>query len=492
MMTDSENKLIDFKFLTLTCLVGVINSFFCLNFTVMLVLLIFELAVLLFCVYNKDWVGYLKFYLVFLCFSMESSSYVGAEIFYGFKNFRLLGLNVAVWMLIPLFLKSIFDFSWQKKIESIFLRKLLWRLFFFTFFGFFMGCINYLLDDNGFASKNGSLGVFVNILYSFLLPLILIISTSWVVYSNKNRLNELKQALFSVVVSLAIVFLSCLFLKNYGNRGGLPSLQVSEVYFIAVVAITMIAYPQIKLIPKIILFISGFVILVLSLTFNTNGKIIIASFLIPVVMLFIAKMNGIRIRAIIISIIAIPLIALFFYNHLENQKNNILLSEKNKQVSGLLAFSSDNWFENIPSSPKMRLTEFLNISSELIESKKILFGKGFAGTIKDNGQYFDNISEFSFSKWELELGAYYSMHESINCFFLVGGLFGLGVLLSILFGIVKIVHKSPWLIIGFFWLLLFYNYHMTIAIYGIVSLIVGICDSERNQQISLSRAELCK
>ena len=177
---------------------------------------------------------------------------------------------------------------------------------------------------------------------------------------------------------------------------------------------------------------------------------------------------------------------------MENQKNNILLSEKNKQVSGLLDFSSDNWFENIPCSPKMRLTEFLNISSELIESKMLLLGKGFAGTIKDNGMYFDNLSEFSFSKWELELGAYYSMHESVNCFFLVGGLFGLGVLLSILFGIVKIVHKSPWLIIGFFWLLLFYNYHMTIAIYGIVSLIVGICDSERNQQISLSRAELCK
>lgn len=491
-MIENERNLIDYKFLTVASIVGLLNSFFYSNFSVMLLLLVFEIVTLLFCMYNKDWVGYLNFYLIFLCFSLESATYVGSDVFYGFKNFRIAGLNVAVWMLFPLLIKALLDFQWQRKNPSPLIRKLLFRLFLFTILGVFWGCINYLLDDNGFASKEGSVGVFINILYTFSLPIIQIIAVSWVVLTNQNKTYEIKKSLFSVIPALALVFLACLIFHNYGNRGGLSSLQVSEVYFVTFVAIIMIVYPQIDFKSKCILAISGLIILILSLTFNTNGKIIIASYLIPVVMFLIAGKLGVKSHTIVISIIVVPLIAIFLFSHLEKQKNNILLSEKNKQVFGLLNVSSENWFDNIPSSPKMRVTEFINISSELIEKKMILFGKGFAGTIKDNGGFFLDLSESSFSKWELELGAYYSVHESINCFFLVGGLFGLGLLFSILFSLIRIIHKSPWLIIGFFWILLFYNYHLTIAIYGIVALIIGINEAESNQQSSIPKIEPCK
>lgn len=491
-MIENERNLIDYKFLTVASIVGLLNSFFYSNFSVMLLLLVFEIVTLLFCMYNKDWVGYLNFYLIFLCFSLESATYVGSDVFYGFKNFRIAGLNVAVWMLFPLLIKALLDFQWQRKNPSPLIRKLLFRLFLFTILGVFWGGINYLLDDNGFASKEGSIGIFINILYTFSLPIIQIIAISWVVLTNQNKTYDIKKSLFSVIVALAIVFIFCLAFGNYGNRGGLRSLQVSEVYFVTVVAVVMIVYPQIDLKSKCILAISGLTILILSLTFNTNGKIIITAFLIPVVMLLIAGKLGVKIRAIIITLCTVPLIIFFLINHFENQKNNRLLYEKNKQVVGLFNVSSENWFNNIPGSPKMRVTEFMNISSELIEKKMILFGKGFAGTIKDNGGFFLDLSESSFSKWELELGAYYSVHESINSFFLIGGIFGLGILFSILFNLIKVIHKSPWLIIGFFWMLLFYNYHLTIAIYGITALIVGINESECENQNRIQKIELCK
>ena len=125
----------------------------------------------------------------------------------------------------------------------------------------------------------------------------------------------------------------------------------------------------------------------------------------------------------------------------------------------------------------MRIAEFLNIAEEYLRKPwYALFGKGFCGTIKDHLGLFEDLSEFSFSKWELELGAYYSLHESINCFFLVGGVFGLYTLLSLLWKTYRFIDKSPWLVFGFMWILLFYNYHLTIGIYGITSLIVGLED----------------
>ena len=223
--------------------------------------------------------------------------------------------------------------------------------------------------------------------------------------------------------------------------------------------------------------------------FNASGKIVITTVFIPILMLVIIKRQGYAIKtifAIIGTVIAIVVVTGIVLPKLA--QDNILLSVKLNQAMAMFSFLGGDWLDNMPSSPKMRITEFMNIAAEYLNKPLYgITGKGFAGTMKDNLHLFTDLSEFTFSKWELELGAFYNMHESINCFFLVGGLFGLIAIFKIITSLYKEIHRSPWLLFGFIWILLFYNYHMTIAIYGIIALVVGLFDLKQIRKIVIRK-----
>lgn len=472
---------LNLRIIVFCCLLGILNSFFFGNQALMLGLCLIEIAILFYDFFRKNYEAYLCHYLVFLCFSMESATFVGTNQFYGFKNFRIAGLNVAIWMLLPLILMAIINWGFIKRRIGRLQRTIINSLAIFTLSGFLMGIITYLADDNGFSSQSGSFGVFIDAYYTYLLPFLELLAVSWVV-CYVGRTKKIKQYLYASIIAMAVVFLACFIMGNYGNRGGLASLQVSDLYFLLVTALVLAVYPNFKRTNKVLLCVSALVILVLSLMFNASGKIVITTVLIPVLMLIIVKRQGYAaktILAIVFASVCVIIVATVFLPKLA--QNNLLLSTKLNQATAMFSFSGGNWLENMASSPKMRITEFMNIGAEYFRKPWYAFwGKGFAGTIKDNLNLFDDLTEFSFSKWELNLGAFYTMHESINCFFLVGGICGLICIVRILGGLYKNIHKSPWLLFGFFWILLFYNYHMTIAIYGIVSLVVGLYDLKPN------------
>ena len=288
----------------------------------------------------------------------------------------------------------------------------------------------------------------------------------------------LKEYLYSIIVSTAIVFVLCLAFKNYGRIGGLESLQVSEVYFLLVCSLCLLCYDDFNFQSKVVLGVSGVVILVLSLAYNASGKIVIITVLIPIIMAIVVFKQGHAVKTILMLFVGCFVLfgLLSFLLPLLREKS-MLLSIKYEQAMKMLSFSSDNWFDNIPSSPRMRIAEFLDIAEEYIYKPWFAFwGKGFGGTVVDRLKIFTDVDEFAFSRWELNLGAFYSMHESVNNFFLVGGLFGLYTIISLTIRIFGAIHLSPWLVFGVVWIFLFYNYHSTIGIYGIVSLVVGLED----------------
>lgn len=472
------NQYINIKFITVCSVVGLLNSFFYDSLIIMLVLCILEVAVLLFDLLKKNYLHYIAMYTVFLCFSMESETFVGSDIFYGFKNFRIAGLNLAVWMILPIILFALLNsriiFLKITKSQKIILKKLIS----FTFVGFIMSLIIYLANDNGFADKAGSFDALINSLYTYILVCFELIAIAWCVSLQQEKIIILKQYLYSIIIGTSIVFMACFIFGNYGNRGGLQSLQVSDIYFLLVCSILLLVYDEINLSSKMALGISGMVILVLSLAFNASGKIVIISILIPIMMVVIMRKKGSAVKTIAVIFIAIIiLVVMSTYIMPLLMNNSLLLTTKFEQAKSLFSFNSGDWFENLPASPKMRITEFMNIVAEYLKKPWYgVFGKGFCGTIKDNLGLFDELNEFSFSQWELQLGAYYTMHESINCFFLVGGFFGLYIIISILIRVFRVISRSPWLVFGFMWVLLFYNYHLSISIYGIVALIIGLYD----------------
>ncbi len=483
--TYNEIEYLDIRKLLICTIIGLLNSFCYGNKAIMGGLCAFEVAFLLFFLLRNDYVRYVCYYLVFLSFSMESETFVGTNVFYGFKNFRFAGINLAVWMLIPIMVLllvnlKVFRVKPSKKLR-IFIRKLL----IFTVIGCIMGLLSYLANDNG----AGSFSTLFDCYYSNVLPFIEIMIVSWSLIINRDKLFIAKQFLYAEIPALAIVFTICMITGNYGNRGGLQSLQVSELYFLLVCALILVIYDQFSSIDKTVLMISGAVILILSLMYNSSGKIVIMTVMIPIAMIILMKRKGSATKtivAVISAVVALMLIFSWLFPLLMAKSQ--LLTYKYQQAISMFSFGTGigNWLQNMPESPRMRITEFINIGAEFLKKPWFaLFGKGFGGTIKDNLNLFTDLNSFMFSEWELSLGAYYSMHESINCFFLIGGLYGLFTLFSLLGIMYKNFHKSPWLLMGLLWFLFFYNYHMNIAIYGICSIIVGFLDIENKKDTLL-------
>ncbi len=473
-----NNNYISLGYILLAASIGLLNSFFYNNFAIMAALCAAEVICLLGCLLKKERITYICYYLLFVSFSMESGSFVGTSTFYGFKNFRIAGLNLAVWMLLPLLFEMILNYRYAfSRIGSLH-KSIIRKLALFTLAGAIMGIFSFLSCDNGMGMVDGSGAQMFNRYYAYILPFLELLVFSWVISFHPEKLFMLKQFLYSTIVGLAIVFIACLIAKNYGNRGGLQSLQVSDIYFLLVSSFILVVFDQFNTKSKIVLGLSSVVILVLSLMFNASGKIVIMTMLTPILILIIMQRKKSAIKTIVgvfSAIILLIFIAEFLLPNL--MKDSQLLTIKYQQVEQLFTLKGGDWFNRIPSSPKMRITEFLNIGHELLLKPWYLpFGKGFCGTIRDGLGLFTDLSEFAFSAWELQLGAYFSMHESINCFFLVGGAFGLYIIASIVIDLFKKLHKSPWLVFGLLWVLLFYNYHLTIAVYGIIALIVGLED----------------
>ncbi|ERI89309.1 hypothetical protein HMPREF1981_00020 [Bacteroides pyogenes F0041] len=472
----------DSKAIIITTIIGLLNSFYFSNKSLMLLLCVIEVLWLFDNFIKGKYVDYVCLYLIFLAFSMESGNFVGEEGFYGFKNFRIAGLNVAVWMLLPILFSCIANYRlFYQRLGSLH-RSILNKLTFFTISGMIMGVIVYLLDDYGFRSKAGSMTEMINSYYGYTIPFLTILSVSWCLVKEGVGLSKVKQYLFACLPATAIIFIVCLATENYGNRMGLASLQVSDIYFLLIASIILLSYKQFSLKEKVIIFITSIIIAILSLMYNASGKIIIILMLSPIVWLYILGKQGHKTQAflyiligLVVLMIVVPITGLPFISG-----DNIVFQTKMADVAGLLNWGSDNWLLSIPESPRMRITEFMNVGYEYILHPWYVFGgKGFCGNIQDHLGLFTFLDESAFSNWQLELGAYRGLHESFNTFFLVGGISGLYILFSSLKDILKNMDLSPWLMFGGLWLFLFYGYHMNVSIFGITSLVVGLIEVDK-------------
>ncbi len=137
-------------------------------------------------------------------------------------------------------------------------------------------------------------------------------------------------------------------------------------------------------------------------------------------------------------------------------------------------------------SPKVRITEFLNILIEFVNKPYgFLIGKGILGSVKD---YMGDIKMFNlgvYSYDEFVIQSYYSMHESVNIFFLSNGLFGLAFLFKYAKMFLRFMRNNPWIVIGSLWFLLLWGYSTTRAYLGLSCFILGLHMIDQNNNISL-------
>lgn len=479
------------NYIILAVVVSLLNSFFYNSLSIMLILAIVQSFVLIKCLIKDQDIKYLSLYIIFLVTSMESAAFVGVDVFYGFMEFKIAGINLAIFFLILLLIKLLLKgriINPYKSKDNI--GKFLFGVYILTPIAFFMGLFNLLINENDVASRI-NIGIYIDAIYIFIFVALEVIVIITVVLNNKSDVYKLKQTLMAIIISLAVTLLFSLVFQNFGNRGGLPSLQVSNIIMLLICSITLPFYKNFNKIEKIVLTFASLIILLLGIIYNTNGKMIIISIFIPLIIVLILIRNGkykTTLMTLLVGILSIFIITNIIVPTMANK--SYLFSTKLEQSNSLFQFG-DGWYENMPRSPKMRISQFLNISYEYYENPwYLLTGKGFLGTTEDHLSLFGAVDEFDYSKWQIENGLYYKMHETLNTFYLTSGLIGLLFFTYMLFVIIKNLHHSPWIMIGGIWFVFFYGYSITISIFGVTALIIGLFDLSKKIRIK-KQGELC-
>lgn len=466
--------------------IAVINSFFYGNYLIMLFLTIGEVATILFFLVNKKYIKCISYYMIFMCLSMENKAFVGTDIFYGLKNFKIAGINVGVLLLVPMLLFLILNNKYKRIYKFPSLKKILLFETILLVIGVIIGVFNVIVNDNQVNFYGANLQMIIRASYNY----VIIALEMWVfgisLASNDDN-QVIGQSLASIIIAVFIDSVLCLVFQNYGNRGGTESLQLSNVYMVLGAAPLLLFYKNESFFYKFTIGVSGLFILILTLVYNSSGKLVLTFIFLPVMLLFVLKDNRRIIKNSIFILIFIIFLLIIFAGLSRNfSSNNYLFFRKIEQAIGLISFWKKDWLANIPSSPKMRITEFLNIANEYYNKPwYLLFGKGVMGTITDRlgiFPYFD-VDSAAFSSWEVLSRRYYAMHETLNVLFLTNGIMGLLFYTKIILYGLKNAHSSFWLLLGTYWFAFFYNYSITISVFGILSLMYGIKEAEIKKEI---------
>jgi hypothetical protein len=143
----------------------------------------------------------------------------------------------------------------------------------------------------------------------------------------------------------------------------------------------------------------------------------------------------------------------------------------------VLDIFSPNWFNNLPSSPRYRVAQFLNIMIEYFNKPYfILFGKGFFGTYQDYINGFTEGYLSAFTKQEFDNNTYYYVHDAINVIPLTHGLAGFIAIYSLVKRFFLSFLKSNFLIIGTIWFTIYYGFSFNISLFGVTALFTGLIE----------------
>lgn len=292
----------------------------------------------------------------------------------------------------------------------------------------------------------------------------------------REFVNKLEIVLFSSLV--AIIFFSFV-LTMLGIRGDYEGQEIILMplsFFFSTSILFFLLYKKYTKKYRLLLLLLSCMAYYMQFAYSNalNGKSWLVILYICLMLLWVGikKYRLKMIGGLVVVCFLFPLCLTFFA---DQQKENSLSFAKFSQALSLISVIDVDWYDNLPLSPKIRIEEFLNTCIEYQKQPYyFLMGKGFSGGHQDYRASYGTYNPSAFSLDEYNNNYFTLLHESLNVIFLKFGLIGIALLLMVVFNAWKYMNKSPWLIIGSVWLLLFWGYSFSLMFIGLSSLVVGL------------------
>ena len=204
--------------------------------------------------------------------------------------------------------------------------------------------------------------------------------------------------------------------------------------------------------------------------------------------MFFSKKRVLKIAALAVALGAVGGVVLFL-----NVDFDLGLSEtKMHQVFGVLNIFDPHWYSSLPTSPKVRIDELVNVVIEYVKKPYFaLFGKGFAATVtKHWGETDWSIHSVNvFTDLELKYQVFGLMHETVNCLTNMFGLFGISFILYEAWFFIRRFKDSFPCLIGFMWFIFFFTTTYSAMFIGLCCLLYAEVAAEKTAVAPISVPE---
>lgn len=475
-ITVTSDKKLFLKYLFVSTIVSLANIFFLFDRNIATFIAFVEIIILLFLLFKRKIAHFLSFYVMFITNCVEMGAFVGtSDNFYNLKNIRIFDVNLGVWILIPVVCFCLKNINISK------IKKMQPKFYFYTknllllnIMAATVGLILIAVNDNNITSIGNIFYLYINATYIMLFLPFSLAAIMYYIYLNTPK--EMHYISFSLEATLWGTAVQIIFAKQFGIMGyygGLDILLTSGISFFAIPLIFILYWDSKNIVfPKMNIII-GLVANVLFFMYNAGGKTIILlgisicifyTFLVEKVSLFFKYCT---VFFLLCLFFIVPLINAVFIDI------NPLYLIKFNQVSSLFNVWDSNWYLNMAGSPRVRITEMINVGIEYWNKPwLIITGKGYLGSIKDYVNMFSSYQgSFSYAEWNA--GVFYNLHE-FSTQLLMFGLLGVCYSIRLFKETIKLYKSNIWIIFGCCWFLIMYGYSFTISTFGIVALFYGL------------------
>lgn len=477
-----KNDLNDNKWILRAIVLCLVNLFSSGNFLFAVMVVSVEIIILIKCLARGQLVKYFCYWLIFLCSSFEFEETVGATSIYGFKGFELAGISLSTWMLLPLIFWGVISnwslvFTRKKNVYNYTMYTILLGLL-----GVGNGLISIIINDNGINSFSNVEELFfaqfyVLFIMEFLIMLAYIITKNSAIGREQYFISEITNTLIAILFGCVISMLFSKITNIVGIYGGVETLMAQNVIrYVPFLYIYSVNEKNPK--KKMFGFLVSTLGVYLSLTYNATGKMLLLYAVVAVIVLIHELKYNKVIGLLEIGILVVG--ASFLWLSIKDNGGE-MLSIKMHEVTSLFSFN-ENWLKNMSASPRVRVGELIDIFFEYLNKPlRILFGKGYLGTIIDHSNLLYNLGSGSYTSQEIVKGVFYGVHESTAVLLLNNGLFGLYFLVKYVIKLTSGVTKSINNMSGIFWISMSYGFSFTLTGFGLVALL--ICLSEKDIEV---------
>jgi len=309
----------------------------------------------------------------------------------------------------------------------------------------------------------------IGIAYLQLWPYALILICFIYVIKYQNGLENLKLTIVFTLLSSLIGSLIVNLAGYRGTYGQSPYYLAPTLIFLGPLILIFLRDKvfNIKNSTALLIFLLLIAFPIIFLDF-AGGKIILLS-----IMSLLLSMQSLSPSKIFFSLVIFLLvIATGIYITEDGQ----LIGSKVNEVISLINFASDNWYLLLQPSTRFRVDEFINIYEHYLRSPlNIVSGFGIVGGAPDYIGGYGLVADGSFPQSEYSNGYFISYHE-FSSFLIKYGLTGVIFSSILIINSYKYRSKSPFLVVGTIWFMLFWGYSQTMAVVGAASLVVGVME----------------